>query len=332
MFGLAIVLVVLALAGSIYQGISTSADKRKYPASGSLAKIQRHQFHYHSRGEGSPVVVMEAGLGGTSLDWALVESEVSKTTRVFTYDRAGYGWSDSAENPRTGAQIIQELHLLLENTGTKGPYVMVGHSVGALYVRLFAKRYPEEVAGLVLVDPAHENVLQESKGRKGFKIYRSVLSAVRFVAPLGILRLSGLHVALNTYPAEIRPMADAVGFRSQTYRTAYNELIHAEALWDQVRAGRQASPFPDIPLLVVTQGFPLAQPPEDFPEVEMINRLHGDLVALSSNGEHIRAENSGHHVQLDQPEIVIQAVAGIVHAARELTEVSSGHQAPAGKN
>ena len=98
---------------------------------------------------------LESALGGSSLSWALVRSDVAKFTCACSYDRAGIGWSDADPMPRTAQRIVNELHTLLTNARTKGPYVLVGHSFGGLAVRLYAAQYPEEVVGMVLVDPTH---------------------------------------------------------------------------------------------------------------------------------------------------------------------------------
>jgi pimeloyl-ACP methyl ester carboxylesterase len=117
-----------------------------------------YRLHIHCVGEGSPTVVLDAGLGGFSLDWSLVQPELAATTRVCAYDRAGYGWSDPSPQSRTPGQIVEELHTLLLNAGIEGPYMLVGHSAAGKHVRLYADRYPHDVVGMVLVDARHESV------------------------------------------------------------------------------------------------------------------------------------------------------------------------------
>ncbi|PYX08862.1 MAG: hypothetical protein DMG85_09990 [Acidobacteria bacterium] len=124
-------------------------------ASGPNVGCGRLLSAYPFHGRGSPTVVLESALGGSSLSWALVRSEVAKFTCACSYDRAGIGWSDADPMPRTAQRIVNELHTLLTNARTKGPYVLVGHSFGGLAVRLYAAQYPEEVVGMVLVDPTH---------------------------------------------------------------------------------------------------------------------------------------------------------------------------------
>src|SRR5713226_519244 len=146
---LVILLVLLAAAGLLYQGIASGVDASRYPAPGKLIDVGGYRLHINCTGTGSPTVILDAGLGGTSLDWSKVQPAVAHFTRVCSYDRAGYGWSDTGPGPRTSQQIVKELHLLLMHAQISGPYILVGHSLGGLNMRLYAYRYPGEVAGMV---------------------------------------------------------------------------------------------------------------------------------------------------------------------------------------
>src|ERR687896_1704086 len=117
------------------------------------------RMHIYCTGEGSPTVVLDAGLNGGTMSWAKVQEQVSNHTRVCSYDRAGLSWSEPGPKPRTFMRIAVELHALLQAAGEQGPYVLVGHSVGAHTIRFFEQEYPTDVAGVVLVDPAHEKTL-----------------------------------------------------------------------------------------------------------------------------------------------------------------------------
>ena len=161
LIGLAALVSVLALVGAIYQIIATQINEKKYPPPGRLVDVGGYRLHIHclerESEKGGPTVVMDAGIGECSLGWSLVQPEIAKFAHVCTYDRAGLGWSDSAPTARTSQQIVSDLHALLGNAGIEPPYVMVGHSFGGLNLRLYASRFPEEVAGMVLVDSAHED-------------------------------------------------------------------------------------------------------------------------------------------------------------------------------
>ena len=142
----------LALVGYIYEPIAEAADAKAYPPPGQLVDVGGHRLHINCTGTGSPTVVIEAGLGDWSTGWGFVQPEVAKATRVCTYDRAGWGWSDAGPLPRDAAQFAKELHTLLQNANIPGPYVMVGHSLGGLGVRVFVHDYASEIAGVVLID------------------------------------------------------------------------------------------------------------------------------------------------------------------------------------
>jgi pimeloyl-ACP methyl ester carboxylesterase len=146
------VVLVLASIGATYGNIVRTGDQVNFPAPGKLYEIGGHRLHLDCRGEGSPTVVLSNGLGGISAGWARVTGPVAATTRVCAYDRAGQGWSDAAASPQDGVQSADELHTLLTAAGEHGPYVLVGHSTGGTYAMTYAARYPEQVAGLVLLD------------------------------------------------------------------------------------------------------------------------------------------------------------------------------------
>jgi len=148
-------LVLLVVAGAIYHAIGTWRDRRRFPPTGRLVRVNARWMHIHVTGQGTPTVVFESGMGASSLSWTLVQPQVAKFTRAVSYDRAGHGWSDAAHEPRTARQIAQELHRLLDAAGVPGPYILVGHSFGGYVNLVFADTYRKEVVGMVLVDSIH---------------------------------------------------------------------------------------------------------------------------------------------------------------------------------
>src|SRR6266487_4781642 len=143
----------LAAVGAIYQAIATARDRRAYPPPGQLIDVGGYKLHIFCMGQGSPTVILDHVGAGNSAQWALVQPEIAKTTRVCAYDRAGFGWSDPGPAPRDARQNVQELHMLLTNAQIAPPYVLVGHSFGGDVARLYADQYRDQVAGMVLVDP-----------------------------------------------------------------------------------------------------------------------------------------------------------------------------------
>jgi pimeloyl-ACP methyl ester carboxylesterase len=135
-----------------YETVRESLDARAYPMPGQLIDVGGHRLHLHCTGSGSPTVVLEPGGGAASSDLGWIAPAVARDTRVCVYDRAGRGWSDAADGPQDGAHIAADLHTLLDRAHVPGPYVLAGHSFGGLYVLSFAAQFPDQVAGMVLLD------------------------------------------------------------------------------------------------------------------------------------------------------------------------------------
>ena len=150
-------LAALVASGALYEAIASLSDSGS-AVSGQLIDVGGHRLYLDCEGAGSPAIVMDAGLGGSSLDWLLVQPELARSTTVCTYDRAGMGLSDPGPKPRSPGRNADELHRLLEAGGVEGPYVLVGHSLAGKNLRMFAAAHPEEVAGLVLVDARSERI------------------------------------------------------------------------------------------------------------------------------------------------------------------------------
>ncbi|TMD96717.1 MAG: alpha/beta hydrolase, partial [Chloroflexi bacterium] len=158
----ALVIAGLSLTGVLYQTIASAVDASSYPAPGRLIDVGGYRLHLYCTGTGrpgSPTVILDEGQARTSLGWSKVQPGVASFTRVCSYDRAGYGWSDTGPLPRTAGRMVTELHTLLARAGVAGPYVLVGHSYGGLIMQLYTYTYPQQVAGLVLVDSVHADQL-----------------------------------------------------------------------------------------------------------------------------------------------------------------------------
>src|SRR5215467_2211928 len=164
LIGVVLLLVCAALAGAAYQAIANLRDARRFPQEGRSIALGGDftgvSLNLNCVGQGSPTVVLDSGLGVPAAGWDLVMPDVAKFARVCSYDRAGYGWSSAGPEPRTTGEIVKELHALLAASGEKGPYVLVAHSFGGYNVRVYADKYPADVAGLVLVDTSHEDQQQ----------------------------------------------------------------------------------------------------------------------------------------------------------------------------
>src|SRR5215203_7176855 len=184
-------LLALALIGAIYQIVATEIDQRAYSPPGEMVNVKGHLMHINCVGEGSPPVILEAANLGMSAHWVRVQQQLTKSTRVCAYDRAGMGWSETGPEPRDAKRISSELHTLLGGADSEGPYVLVGHSYGGLYARMYAARYPNQVAGLVLVDSSHpEQFTRSPEGRAMYEQIRRLGAVLPFLTRLGVIRLS----------------------------------------------------------------------------------------------------------------------------------------------
>jgi pimeloyl-ACP methyl ester carboxylesterase len=188
LLALVVIVMTLALTGAAYQAIATEVDRRKYPPPGQLVDVGGYQLHVYCVGTGGPTVVLDALFPGTVSNWAWVQPEVAKTTRVCAYDRAGLGWSDRGPMPRDARQHARELHTLLANAKIPGPYVLVGHSLGGLSARMFADQYPGEVAGLALIEATNPDSWKRLGKPEGVGVDHRMLEIAPLVGSLGLFR------------------------------------------------------------------------------------------------------------------------------------------------
>jgi pimeloyl-ACP methyl ester carboxylesterase len=283
--------------------VAQAAEIRPGSAPGTRFDVGKHHLHLYCIGSGTPTVVMDSGLGGTFLDWALVQPEVSKYTRVCTYDRAGYGWSDSGPLPRSSLRIASELRVLLRAAEVPGPYVLVGHSFGGYNMRLFAGLFPRDTAALILVDAAHEE--QIDRFRNGPRMN---------VAPRGQFVVFSPPSVPAELPEDMHPLAHTL-ISSRSARSALrSELAAFERSAMQVA---QASKHLDVPLVVVTRGKRVWPRSERGDLMEQVWReMQDNLASRSDRVVHMIAEHAGHYVHLEQPEVVLNAIRVTVDALR----------------
>src|SRR3990172_8533177 len=190
---LILIIVLLLTIGFIYQRRTTAADFKQFPPPGQRVDVGGYSLHIYCTGEGNATVVVDTGNGDFSTGWQGIQREVSESTRICTYDRAGYGWSDSSPNPRTATQMANELHLLLANAGIHPPYVLVGHSLGGLTMRMFASQYPDEVLGMLLVNAGHEDQVERLPPEyvRLLDRQKSYFNVLGFMSRFGIMRVMG---------------------------------------------------------------------------------------------------------------------------------------------
>ena len=300
---------------------------------GKLVDLGGHRLHVNCSGKGNPVVVVENGLGDFSFDWTLVQTRVSTFTRICTYDRAGYAWSDPGPKPRTFAQINLELRDALKKVGEKGPYVLVGHSYGGPVVRNFVMTYPRDVAGMVQVDAAFEGMrvgigasktlrLGEDAKGKSIPEAREEMRASDKPAipaeapPQGPNELDPMYKVLpeaiqklQLWAQVLPQMEDAEG----SQREWSGEYF---AKWMKTS---QAGTLGKIPLVVLTRAEGGYGNDQDVPAAQMEKeRKDGQamLVKLSSNSKQVIVK-SGHNMEVEAPDAVASAIQMVVEAAQK---------------
>lgn len=243
-------------------------------------------------GEGSPTVILEAGLGGDHTGWVRVQSEAAKLTRVCSYDRASLGESDPAPTPRNGAAVVADLHSLLAVAGEAGPYVLVGHSFGGLYVRLYAAAYPAEVTGMALVDAVHEDWWRR-----------------------GAALLPTEQADESALLKELRRYFSSEGGSAQENAEGIDIAATAAAV-------RQAGGFGTKPLIVLVAGVPDVLLPGlpaalQAPLANLLQQeLPGKLVKLSPNSIKVGVPDSGHNIPTTRPDVVVAAIKTLVELSQ----------------
>jgi pimeloyl-ACP methyl ester carboxylesterase len=322
--------VFLILIGILYQSVGAARDRRRYPPPGQLIDVHGVRLHLRMKGEGSPPVVFESGVAASSVNWTRLQDEVAAFTSTVTYDRPGFAWSGGSPRELTAMEMTAMLREALSHAGLKPPYVLVGHSFGALLVRIYADIWPREVAGLVLVDPAlllewanpgPQRLRMLGRGvalsRRGALLARigfvrfalSLLAGGARILPKFISKLSsgkGGHSVLERIIGEVRKMPPELWPAVQSHwcrpKSFQSMARHLQALPATAARVCESKPIADIPVTVISGGH---LTPEQLAE-------HKAIAESSRRGRHILAMLSGHWVQLDEPEIVVNAIREMI--------------------
>ena len=321
-----LILLVVA-SGWLYQRLGTARDRRRFPLPGRMVHIGNSRLHLLESGNGTPPVILEAGIAASCLNWTSIQAELARSMRVFSYDRAGLGWSDPARSPRTVSNAVEELHALLTAAQVPAPFVLTGHSFGGLLVRCYAARYPGQVAGLVLLDPlAASEWLRPSKAqwktlRRGAMLSRRGALLARF----GVVRfgLAALSSGLELIPKLVARLASSGSGESAISRLVREVQKMPPETWPIVKAHwcqpksflGMANYLESLPASA-SQASECAKLPAHIP-VTIISASNStaaqladrDAIACRSlNSKHVIATKSGHWIHFDQPELVIQAI------------------------
>jgi pimeloyl-ACP methyl ester carboxylesterase len=309
------IIILLALAGVLYELNAESGDRQRFPPPGKLVAADGFRLHLVAQGErrpGQPLVVLESGLGQGSLDWRELQPGIAGFARVIAYDRAGLGWSAVASRPRTPECMAAELHAALQAAGEEGPYVLAGHGMGATLARLFAARYPQETAALVLVDPAHEQISNYLPAEsEAMTRLAKRARAASWLARFGLIRLAGrLRLRLR----DRRPATEPVGqppssqelLASQALTPSYLATLAAECESFIQPHQWEALPASHGDLLTI-----LVAP---VPGTQGRQALYEDLLARSTRS-HLMPVEPASDLLGERPQAVLAAVQTAVEVA-----------------
>jgi pimeloyl-ACP methyl ester carboxylesterase len=332
---------VFLLSAFVYERIAGWHDRRQLQPPGKMIEVSGYKLHLLCDGTGPPTVWIAPGGGSAAITWEVIQGQVARFSNVCCYDRAGIGWSENTSEPCTLKQRVIELHTLLANTGKRPPYVLVGHSYSGLFIRVFARDHLDEVAGMVLVDSTEEQFISGPEFLKMWKAARPLVTRRALASSFG-----GMRLWLRWHPSEAAlPQNFSVEAREahrtfvsgrKYWKTAFDEMRSLTSanerrfLSDQKNFGRLG----DIPLVVIRRGkgipvdapqlrYPGAMTASEFDRLEI--EAQQRLVRLSTNSELVVAEKSGHAINFEQPELVVDAIRRVVEAARtgkRLTQVS----------
>jgi pimeloyl-ACP methyl ester carboxylesterase len=313
-------------------------SRRPGPAGppGRLIDAGGFRLHLHGAGSGTPTVVLDAALGGSSVSWSLVQPGIAAFTRVCSYDRAGFGWSDAGPLPRTASRLAREFRTLLAHAGERPPFLLVGHSFGGVVMRVFAGEFREDVVGLVLVDPAHPEDWARPAPKEQRKIDRGVRlcrygavacrygvarsvaglvsigavglarAVVRLVSRGGLSREDeGILAPVWKLPAEARRPLTRFWTRAAFFEALGSQIASMPASSAQALEASERG-FGELPLVTIS-----SSDPGDYRL-----RQQAALARLSSRGRHLVAAASGHWIPLDEPETVIRTVRTMVEGLR----------------
>jgi pimeloyl-ACP methyl ester carboxylesterase len=318
-------LILLLVTGTIYEALARRSAAAQYPPHGQMVDIGGRKIHLDCRGTGAPTVILEAGLGtGGTIDWTLVHDRIAAITRTCAYDRAGIMWSDPKPTPQHAATVVEDLHATLKAAGITGPLVLVGHSVAGPYVRTYTGRYPDQVAGLVMVDPTTPDQVARLGKVSGTDVHpnraSTLFHALSALSWTGVPRFMAAGTGNKRLPPEAAAAMAAYASTSITGATA--ELDG----FDQSMAdARAVTSFGNRPLIVLTAMAPFT--PEQLKTLGMTppagarfkaewQRLHAEQARFSTRGRQQIVPDATHYIQFDRPDVVIAAVREVVDTVR----------------
>jgi pimeloyl-ACP methyl ester carboxylesterase len=323
---LGLLLLVALIVGFIYEEIGRRRDRERIPQIGRSIDIGGRSLNIYCSGTGSPAVILSTGAAQPGYSWSHIQPEIAKFTRACWFDRAGEGWSDPGPFPRTSEATARDLHELLKRADVPTPYLLVGHSLGGLDVRVYNGLFPGDVAGMILVESAHED--EPKRAPKVFlgaalprPLWRPLNLLVDGAARFGLIRLTAPSSPLPADPAQGTREQIVEALRRQPKAIATNVgNATAPASYEQAHA---AGGLGDRPLIVLTRGKPFGEGGRTEMDREVAayyqiwtHELQAQLAKLSSRGRQVIVANSGHGIPDEAPAAVIDAVREVITEIR----------------
>jgi pimeloyl-ACP methyl ester carboxylesterase len=307
-----VVILGLAAVAFAYEALTERKERQRFPPPGRLVDVGGYRLHLVVTGDEQPgpTVIVDGGMVSFSSNWAWVQPELAKVVRVVAYDRAGLGWSDPGPRPRDAGQSAKELHIALEHLGITGPYVLAGHSYGGLAARAFAAVYPQDVAGVVLVDGSHPDQWVRFGVSSKVLGYGNKVSSV--LARFGLFRVFDKEYKLLADGLPSRAYAELMAF-GRTPR-ALSTAGDAALAWDDRTRPlvNNAAGLGDLPLIVLS----VTEQPR---MGDKLTAMQAELPGLSSQSRHITVEGAYHEGLLAQPDsarVVTDSILRVVEAVR----------------
>lgn len=321
LLGLLVLLLGAVLFGTGYEFYARSQAHKNYPAPGQLVDIGGRKMHLDCRGEGTPTVVLESGLDTNgSLSWDRVHDDLAAITRTCAYDRAGVMWSQQKSTPQDAEAVAQDLHTTLQAAGITGPLLMVCHSLGGPYIMTYTRLFPDDVKGLVFVDCSHPDQLKEMP--------EAIVSKMKVPAALKIISALSWTGILRLGPApDVEGMPEGAKKAGQAWfsETAGASLKEMQAIPTTFEQAGKLRDLGDRPLVVLTAMQPLPEEMlatqgltrEDAEQMQVVwEQLHLDEASWSSRSRQQNVMDSQHYIQLQRPDLVIEAVQEVLGEIR----------------
>jgi len=324
-------LLVIPVLASAAEMSTPVIDDVAYTKPQKLVGIEQgRRLNLYCTGAGSPTVVFDSGLGDGTRAWGLIQPAIAAHARACSYDRAGLGFSDPPTRPSTSANVVDDLHRLLHAAHIKPPYVLVGHSLGGMHVKLYAETYLPEVAGLVFVDPSHEDLGKgawaiDPASQKTYAPYIEALHRCLEARPEDFVAGSELVNNCGPFPDPHYSVAiNAVELeRGKQHGRLQARISEQENVWftsaDQVRAAYR--PLGAIPIIVLTHEASPRGPAETQEQRDAKNKLwidlHDQIAAMSTRGKRLTVAHADHYIQMDQPRVVIDSILEVVRASQD---------------